>query len=309
MCSGVPDAPLSAALAAAAPEARTVSSPLPTSTADSVEPARFAGVPRTAVPGPLSSAAMARRSATAVVLTHLEFDLLWEDLGEGDPPYPLEVASHGETLADRDDLGVDVFHSLAAAGLTDDGEVAPELEDLFGYLTTGTLSVDALVFRPRPWRVLAAMRGGRGVLAVLDDREVALEPIGDAVAALAKVVGDAPPGPGEPLRLPRAVFSAAVGAYARGGYPALERALADGGVTGRATRAVTTLVESGRSAAGQLACSGPGGRSPVLSWTDTTAGRYAMAVGQVGGEQWVELSPADGAWLTRRLADLLDGVR
>ncbi|WP_433262703.1 ESX secretion-associated protein EspG [Actinosynnema sp. CS-041913] len=251
---------------------------------------------------------MARRSATAVVLSHVEFDLLWEDLGVGDPPYPLEVRSHGETIAEREDLGVDVFHALSSAGLADGDDIAPELEDLFGYLNGSTLSVDALVFRPQPWRVLAAVRGGRGVLAVLNDHEVALEPIRDVVGAMAKVIGDAQPGPGEQLRLPRSVFSAAMEAYASAGYPALERALANGGVTGRATRAVTTLVEAGRGAAGQLACSGPAGRSPILSWTDTTAGRYAMAAEDVAGEPWVLVTPADGAWLTRKLAGMLAAV-
>ncbi|MEJ2857296.1 MULTISPECIES: ESX secretion-associated protein EspG [unclassified Saccharothrix] len=252
---------------------------------------------------------MARRSGTAVVLSHVEFDLLWEDLGAGDPPYPLEVPSHGETLAERDALGAQVFRALAAAGLADGDDVAPELEELFGYLTGSTLSVDALVFRPQPWRVLAAVRGSRGVLAVLNDREVALEPITDPVPAIAKVIGDAQAGPGEQVRLPRAAFSAAVDAYATGGYAALERALAQAGVTGRATRALTTLLESGRGAAGQLAATGPGGRTPVLSWTDTTAGRYAMAAEDGAGEPWVRIAPADGPALVRHLAVLLDEVR
>lgn len=248
---------------------------------------------------------MARRSATAVVLSHLEFDLLWEDLGAGEPPYPLEVPSFGATLDERERLGGEVFGSLAAAGLVDGDRVAPELEGLFGLLAANSVAVDALVFRPRPWRVLAAARGGRGVLAVLDDREVALEAIRDVVAAMSRVIGDAPAGPGEQVRMPRAVFSAAVDAYARTGYAGMERALASGGITGRAVRSITTVVESGRRAAGQLAVTGPRGRSPMLSWTDTEAGRYAMAAEEVSGEPWVLVSPADGPWLTRHLADLL----
>ena len=76
---------------------------------------------------------MARRTATAagVILSHLEFDLLWEDLGPGGPPpYPFDVPSHGATHAERDDLGVRVFADLADAGLTDGDDVDPDLADL-----------------------------------------------------------------------------------------------------------------------------------------------------------------------------------
>ncbi|MFD1152330.1 ESX secretion-associated protein EspG [Saccharothrix hoggarensis] len=250
---------------------------------------------------------MARRSATAVVLSHLEFDLLWEDLGTGEPPYPLEVPSHGETVADRDALGAEVLRSLTEAGLADGDDVSPELEDLFGLLSHGVVSVDALVFRPQPWRVLATARGRRGVLAVLNDREVALEPITDVTAAITRVIGDAPAGPGEQLRLPRSVFSAAVDAYATSGHGAMERTLAQAGITGRATRAITTLVDSPRQATGQLAATGPAGRSRVLSWTDTSAGRYALTTERSFGTEWVHLSPADTAWLTRHVSALLAG--
>ncbi|MEU5694623.1 ESX secretion-associated protein EspG [Actinosynnema sp. NPDC020468] len=249
---------------------------------------------------------MARRSGNTVVLTHLEFDLLWEDLGSGDPPYPLDVPSHGRTEAERDELGVRVHASLTEAGLFRGDDVDEDLADLFGLLGTAAVSVDATVFRPTQWRVVAAKRGGRGVLAVLNDREIALEPITDLVRAMTRVVGDAPAGPGEQLRLPRAVFSAAMDSFARSGHAGLERVLTEAGVTGRAVRSITTLAGSGRTAAGQLAVSGPAGRTPVLSWTDTDVGRYAMVVEQVSGEPLVRLSPADGGWLTRRLAELLE---
>ncbi|MGM1059967.1 ESX secretion-associated protein EspG [Saccharothrix sp. Mg75] len=252
---------------------------------------------------------MARRSTTAVVLSHLEFDLLWEDFGEGDPPYPLEVPSHGGTEDERDELGAAVLRTLTEAGLADGDDVSPELEDLFGLLAHGSPSIDALVFRPTPWRVLATTRGARGVLAVLNDSEVALEPVADPVAAVLRVVGDAAPGPGDPVSLPRPAFSAAVDAYATQGHAALERTLARAGVTGRATRAITTLVDAPRVATGQLAATGRTGRSPVLSWTDTAAGRYALTTERSGAEQWVRISPADTAWLTRHLAGLVDAVR
>ncbi|MFE2753083.1 ESX secretion-associated protein EspG [Actinosynnema sp. NPDC059335] len=248
---------------------------------------------------------MARRSATAVVLSHLEFDLLWEDLGDGRPPYPLEVPSHGGTMDDRDALGAEVLRTLTEAGLADGVDVSPELEDLFTLLAHGEVSVDALVFRPHPWRVLATARGRHGVLAVLNDREVALEPVTDLTSAVTRVIGDAPAGPGEQVRLPRPAFTAAVDAYAQGGHPALERALARAGITGRATRSITTLVDSPRRSTGQLAVTGPAGRSRVLSWTETAAGRYALTTEETADTEWVHLSPADTPWLTRHLTTLL----
>ncbi len=251
---------------------------------------------------------MARRTATGVVLSHLEFDLLWEDLGSGTPPYPLEVPSHGATEQERDALGADVLRTLTEAGLADGVDVGPDLEDLFGLLAHGVLSVDALVFRPTPWRVLATARGGRGVLAVLNDREVVLEPVTDLAAAVTRVVGDAHAGPGDQLQLPKPVFHAAVDAYTESGHHGLERALAKADLTGRGTRAITTLVDSPRRATGQLAATGPAGRSGVLSWTDTAAGRYAMATERTGGTEWVRISPADTAWLARHLSTLLAAV-
>ncbi|MFI9010609.1 ESX secretion-associated protein EspG [Actinosynnema sp. NPDC053489] len=252
---------------------------------------------------------MARRSGTAVVLSHLEFDLLWEDLGAGHPPYPLEVPSHGATVEERDELGTRVLGSLTEAGLADGSDVSPELEDLFALLAHGEVSVDALVFRPLPWRVLATSRGRRGVLAVLNDREVALEPITDLAAAMTRVIGDAAAGPGEQVRMPRSVFAAAMDAYAQAGHAALERALAQAAITGRATRSITTLVDSPRRSTGQLAATGPAGRTRVLSWTETAAGRYALTTEQAPDAEWVQLSPADTPWLTRHLAALLSQVR
>jgi hypothetical protein len=252
---------------------------------------------------------MARRSPAtgAVVLSHLEFDLVWEDLGFGEPPLALDVPSHGATEADRDQLGTEVFASLASAGLIRDDEVDPELEELLGMLRHHTTSVDAVVFGEQPWRVLAAVRGSRGVLAVLNSGELALEPVpaDGLVRAVVRVLGDRPAGPGEQVRLPRAAYSAALRAYAESGYTGLERALAAAGVRGNAMRPLITIAEAGRLGAGQLAVNGARGRSPVLTWSDTVAGRYVVTTEDVRDEQWVRVVPADLAWITRRLTDLV----
>lgn len=257
---------------------------------------------------------MARRTATAagVILSHLEFDLLWEDLGPGGPPpYPFDVPAHGATHAERDDLGVRVFAGLADAGLTDGDDVDPGLADLFVLLGSPALSVDALVLGEAPWRLLAAVQGTAGVLAVLDERDLVLEPMraADLVPAVARMLGEQPAGPGDQLRLPRAAYAAAMDAYAQAGYDAFERSLAAAGITGRAVRPLATLVTAERYAAGQLAATGPAGRTPVLAWFDTAAGRYAVTPEDVAGEPWVMVTPADGTGLADRLTRLLDAAR
>ncbi|WP_410673919.1 ESX secretion-associated protein EspG [Amycolatopsis sp. cmx-4-68] len=257
---------------------------------------------------------MARRTATAagVILSHLEFDLLWEDLGPGGPPpYPFDVPAHGATHAERDDLGVRVFAGLEEAGLTDGEDVDPDLADLFVLLGSPSLSVDALVLGEAPWRLLAAVRDAAGVLAVLDDRDLVLEPLrpDGLVPAVTRMLGDVAAGPGDQLRLPRAAYSAAMDAYARSGYDAFERALASAGITGRAVRPLATLVTAERHAAGQLAATGPAGRTPVLAWFDTAAGRYAVTPEDSGGEPWVTVTPADGAWLADRLTRMVEEAR
>ncbi|MET0235463.1 MAG: ESX secretion-associated protein EspG [Kibdelosporangium sp.] len=255
---------------------------------------------------------MARRTPTSrgVVLSHLEFDLLWEDHTGQRPPYPIEVPSHGTTAAERDELGEQVFAALEQAGLVAGDDIDPGLRELFDLLDRPVWSVDALVFGEKALRVLAARKENQGLLAVLDDQEIFLEPIRDdeLVAAMMSVVGDLPGGPGEPVRLPREALSTAMDTYVRKGYDGFERELAAVGITGRMVRAAATLVESKRTCAGQLGANGPGGRSPVLSWYDTSAGRYAVTVEDAGLERLATLTPANGAWMTRRLSAMLDQV-
>ncbi|MBB2934127.1 hypothetical protein FHX82_001147 [Amycolatopsis bartoniae] len=245
-----------------------------------------------------------------VVLSHLELDLLWEDLGLGPLPYPLDVRSHGRTQDERDDLGAQVFESLRAAGLHDGQEADAALEDLLVLMSRPVLSLDALVLGGIPLRVLAAARGRRAVLAVLDREELALRPIAASSLAgvVADVLGDVPPGPGSEVRLPKEAFVEALTAYNSSGHNAFEWRLSQAGVSGRASRALWTIAASPIVGSGQLAANGPGGRSPVLTWFDTEAGRYAITT-QPGTGPWVTVTPADQRWLVTRLIGLTDQVR
>ncbi|GAA3533019.1 ESX secretion-associated protein EspG [Amycolatopsis ultiminotia] len=257
---------------------------------------------------------MARQltGADGVVLSHLEFDLLWEDLDLGPSPYPLEVPSHGATMDERDELGVRVAESLAESGLLDEqDEPHPRLAELFALLAEPVFSVDLLVFRDPPLRALVAAGRRLGVLAVLDAGELALRPcLPDEVPRLAAgIVGTAGPGPGRAVRLPRETFTEAMTAFAERGHDAFERVLAVAGLTGGDLRALSTLVTTPRTGYGQLAANGPGGRSPSVAWYDTGAGRYGAVTRENAGTSWVTITPADDEWLHDRIAELLDSVR
>ncbi|WP_370938620.1 ESX secretion-associated protein EspG [Amycolatopsis sp. cg13] len=246
-----------------------------------------------------------------IALSHLEFDLLWSDFDLGPAPYPLDVPSHGQTMEERDGLGAEVAESLAAAGLLDDeDEPHPRLGQVFAVLAAPAFSVDLLVFRDPPLRALAAAGRTLGVLAVLDAGEVALRPClpEDVPQLAAGVVGAAEPGPGTAVRLPREAFSEAMQAFAEHGHAAFERVLGRAGLAGRDLRAISTLVTKPRVAYGQFAVNGPGGRSPVVAWYDTEAGRYGAVVRESAGTKWVTVAPADHAWLADRMRELGRGV-
>ncbi|WAL66446.1 ESX secretion-associated protein EspG [Amycolatopsis cynarae] len=256
---------------------------------------------------------MAWRVSTldGVVLSHLEFDLLWEELELGDHPYPLDVRSHGFTMDERDELGGQVFETLTQAGLIDGEDLDPGLEERLKLLATPRFSVDALLIGEVPLRVLAAAGPRDAVLAVLDHAELALRPFppDQLIGTVAEVAGDLPAGPGGSVRLPRQVFSEAMNAFAARGHSGFEWTLSQAGVSGRATRALSTLAESPRTCSGQLAANGPRGRSPVLTLLDTEAGRYGLTVDGRAGTQWVTVTPADTNWLVNRLAESIDQVR
>lgn len=65
-------------------------------------------------------------------------------------------------------------------------------------------------------------------------------------------------------------------AFASDGYEGFTAALARAGVVGRAVRALSSIVDSPRACSGQLAANGPAGRSPIVTWFDTEAGRYGV---------------------------------
>lgn len=259
---------------------------------------------------------MLSRVTSTVRLSHLEFDLLWEHLGLSERPYPIDVASFGETMAERADLRAGVRQSLRDKGLHDGDEVAPRLEELLLLLVRNSLTVDGQLSVGRHLQVLAATKSNQAVLAAQTDDEVTLTEIRGTgvVPAVVGLLPDEKPGPGGSVRLTRAAFDEAIDEFGNTGYVGLERSLQRGGVTGRDLRTVITLVESGRHGGGQLAATsvdqlGRRTRTPVLNWFDTEPGRY-LVQGVVGrdGVEWLTVAPADSGRIAQRLTEMVTTV-
>lgn len=240
------------------------------------------------------------------VLSHLEFDLIWEELRLGERPYPITVGSFGETFDERAELREQALAALDT-----------RVEDLLTLLVRNHFTIDGvLACSGRELRVLAAARGDHGLLAVQTEDALRLDPVrsGGVVGAVVALLPEEKPGTGTAVTLPDSVFGAAAEAYAGGGYLAFERALTQGGVTGRDLRIPVTLVESGRHGGGQLAANsidqlGRRTRSEVLNWFDTDAGRYLVHTERRrDGERWLTFSPGDPARIERRLSQLVEGV-
>lgn len=250
----------------------------------------------------------------AVRLSHIEFDIVWELLGLGERPYPLAVPSAGETMEERAALRDQVLRGLAEKGLHDGRELHPRLEDLLVMLVRNRYTVDGLLSVGRYLQVLAAARGEYGLLAVLTDDELRLEPVRGVVDAVVSLVPEEKPGPGGPVSMPRALYEEAAQAYEGSGYVGFEAAMNRGGITGRGLRTVSTLVESGRHGGGQLAANsvdrlGRRTRTPVLNWFDTDAGRYLVyAERRRDREDWLTFAPGDSQRIAMRLKELVASV-
>lgn len=249
-------------------------------------------------------------------LSHLEFDFIWEHLGLGEAPYPIDVPSFGHTMDERAVLRDQVRESLRGKALHDGEVLSPRLEELLALSVRGPFTVDGQLSIGEYVRVVAASRGTEGVLVAQTDDEVRVVPVreGKVVRAVLALVPDEKPGPGGAARLPRAVFDESIDEYQRTGYVGLERTLTGAGVTGRDLRTVITLVESARHGGGQLAANtmdamGRRNRTPVVNWFDTAAGRYLAHV-EVTRDQveWLTITPGDTGRIEQRLSDLITAL-
>ncbi|GAB3442956.1 ESX secretion-associated protein EspG [Actinophytocola sediminis] len=232
----------------------------------------------------------------------LALDFLWEAIGAGELPYPLEVRSHGTTMDERAALRRRVREDLVADGLIDHrGRLEPELEDWFGTLTQADVSIDA-VFLPEltapPVLALAAAGRAGAVLAVQHQQQLRLRsvPRDGLVSAIVGLLPGAQRGTEQSISVP-ADELALVAAGGSQRTSELER------------KALVKLTTLANRRGGQLAVNSRTDvrgrrRSPVLSWFDNETGRYLTQT----RDGWTTIAPTDAATLRHRLGELVREV-
>ena len=237
------------------------------------------------------------------LISPVALDFIWEALEAGEPPYPLEIVSHGATMDGRAMLRRRVREELVANRLLDNsGRLEPQLEDWLLALANPDLSVDS-VFLPDTGAeavgALAASGRGSAVLAVQRKDGLLLRPI-PRDGLVSAIVGMLPParrGTENSISLPVAEL-ATVGANP--GSRASDQ---------ETRKALAKLTAMPNQRGGQIAANSRSDmrgrrRSEVLSWFDNESGRYLTQ----SRNDWVTIAPADAAALRHRIGEMVSSV-
>lgn len=239
------------------------------------------------------------------LINPIALDFLWEALDAGEPPYPLEVQSHGVTMDSRALLRNRVREDLVAGQLLDHrGRLEPQLEEWLLALANADLSIDS-VFLPEqgaePVLALAATGRGSAVLAVQQKDGLRLRsiPKDGLVSTIVGLLPAARRGTEPSISLP-ANELAAVGGRGGGGERASDA---------ETRKALAKLTAMPNQRGGQIAVNSRNEmrgrrRSPVLSWFDNPSGRYLTQ----SRSDWVTIAPADAAALRHRIGEMVSLV-
>jgi hypothetical protein len=237
------------------------------------------------------------------LISPIALDFLWEALDAGEPPYPLEIQSHGATVDSRAMLRRRVREEMVANRLLDNsGRLEPQLEDWLLALVNPDLSIDS-VFLPDTGApavsALAASGRGSAVLAIQQQDGLRLRSI-PRDGLVSAIVGMMPP--------------ARRGSETSISLPANELATVGGRAGGRASdqetrKALAKLTAMPNQRGGQIAANSRSEmrgrrRSQVLSWFDNESGRYLTQT----KNDWVTIAPADAATLRHRIGEMVASV-
>lgn len=252
------------------------------------------------------------RDNGSLVLSALEFDVLWENSGLPRRHVALDVPSPGTSREERAELVEQAWKSLAARRLARGYRASGELTDMLHLLARPQVGVDVWVWAEREIRGRAVSLRGQALLAVVDAGEVWLIPAtedGLAEAAVS-VTGELGPGIGQTVSIPHETLVSA-DAAARGDAKTLVTALEDRGVPLWEAQELSGML-LGQEARGQFGAERTGrdgiarraGR--VVAFYDTDAGRYLFQLGKGADRRdWATVTPADNALLVERIRELV----
>jgi hypothetical protein len=251
----------------------------------------------------------------SIVLSALEFEVLWA--AERLPPaHPaLQVPSPGRTHAERARLVAGAWDALRQRGLAKGEQASGELMDALNVFAHAKVTVDTWVWAGREIRSLAVSAGSQAVLGVVDDGQVWLIPAraGSLAEAAVSVAGDLGPGVGHSVSVPHEVLRKA-DAAARGDAKSLVTALEDRGVQLSQAQELAGMLfgqqTRGQFGAERLGRDGTMRRAGrVVAFFDTDAGRYLFQVNRnTDGRDWATVAPADNTLLAQRVWELLGDV-
>jgi hypothetical protein len=251
---------------------------------------------------------------SSVVLSALEFDVLWEHERFPRRHAALDVPSPGRTHTERAKLVEEVWASLARKGLAENRRPVPELLDSLALLADPGRSVDAWVWTDREISALAVAAGSNALLGVVDGAEVWLIPARDSSLAEAavSVAGAAAAGAGQSVSLPTQILRDA-DAYADGSADRLiEHLQREGGLAYSQARLLAAMFD-GMTLRGQFGAERTerdrrvrrAGR--VVAFHDTGHGRYLHLVRPSSdGRPWSTVAPADNHRLAECVWELLE---
>lgn len=248
----------------------------------------------------------------SVVLSTVEFDVLWEAARLPTRHVALGVPSPGTTHSERARIVAATWEGLESRGLAVRGRCATVVGDLLESLADPAVSVDVWIRSDRRITALAAATGSRAALGVVDGDEVWLIPARDDTLAesAVSVLGELRAGVGSSVTLSHEVLLAA-DSQAEGDPYALVSALQDRGVPLWQAQEVAGMF-LGTLARGQFGVQrrGRDGRvrrgARVAGFHDTDAGRYLFQLERAAdGRDWCTLTPADNRLLARRVWELL----
>ncbi len=251
-------------------------------------------------------------STGSVVLSTLEFDVLWESERLPAKHVALDVPSPGKTHTERAELVRQAFDALEQRGLTKQNRAIPELADWLNLLAYPQISLDSWVWTDHEIKSLAAAQGNQAVLAVVEPKEVWLIPArGTALAeAAVSVAGVVPAGRGFSVSVATDLL---IEADARS-HGNLASTLKDSGVPTVDANGLAAML-TGMTTRGQF-CAERRQRDHhakradrVVAFHDTPEGRYGyLARPNANGQSWSTITPADNAMLAGWVWDLLDEV-